>query len=63
MDAEQIKKELREAIVKGQHLKAGELAKEIIENKLEIAPILKESMVPAMDEVGVLFENHEYFIP
>ena len=63
MDSDQIKKELHEAIVKGKHNKAAEIAKKIIELKLGINDILQDSMVPAMDKVGELFENMEYFIP
>ncbi|MHA1378624.1 MAG: cobalamin B12-binding domain-containing protein [Candidatus Helarchaeota archaeon] len=63
MNTEQIKKELHAAIVSGNHIEAAKLAKKIIEQKIEINSILQESMVPAMDEVGELFEKKEYFIP
>jgi len=63
MDADQIKKELHDAIVSGNHIKAIELAKSVIKQKLDITSILQDSMVPAMDEVGELFEKKEYFIP
>lgn len=63
MDADEIKKELHKAILEGDHNKTQELAKEIIKLNLDITDILHNSMVPAMDEVGELFEKKEYFIP
>ncbi|MFX0141010.1 MAG: corrinoid protein [Candidatus Hodarchaeota archaeon] len=63
MSIEQIKKDLHEAILTGNQNKAIELAKKIIAQKLDIPSILQGSMVPAMDEVGELFEKKEYFIP
>ncbi len=54
---------IREAIIDGNRkFVAAEVAK-AIESGIDAERLLKEAMIPAMDEVGKLFEQGEFFIP
>ncbi|MGA8728071.1 MAG: corrinoid protein [Terracidiphilus sp.] len=56
-------KELYEAILNGDAKKALAATNAEIEAGTEPMALIAESMVPAMDEVGRLFEQEEYFVP
>ena len=56
-------KELYEAILNGDAKKAHAVTQAAIEAGTEPMTLISESMVPAMDEVGRLFEEEEYFVP
>ena len=56
-------KELYEAILNGDSKKAHAVTQAAIEAGTEPMTLISESMVPAMDEVGRLFEEEEYFVP
>ncbi len=56
-------KELYEAILNGDAKKALAATNAEIETGTEPMVLIAESMVPAMDEVGRLFEQEEYFVP
>src|SRR5208282_4239256 len=56
-------KELYEAILSGNAKQAHAATQAAIEAGGEPLTLISESMVPAMDEVGKLFEEEEYFVP
>jgi len=55
--------ELYDAIVNGNAKKAYAATQAAIDAGVEPMTLISESMVPAMDEVGRLFEEQEYFVP
>ena len=55
--------DLYDAILNGDAKKAHAAAVAAIEVGMEPMALIAESMVPAMDEVGRLFEAEEYFVP
>jgi 5-methyltetrahydrofolate--homocysteine methyltransferase len=52
-----------EAILNGNAKKAREATEVALEAGAEPMALIQDSMVPAMDEVGKLFECEEYFVP
>jgi 5-methyltetrahydrofolate--homocysteine methyltransferase len=56
-------KELYEAILNGDAKKAHAATEAAIAAGMEPMVLIADSMVPAMDEVGRLFEAEEYFVP
>jgi 5-methyltetrahydrofolate--homocysteine methyltransferase len=54
---------LYDAILNGDDKSALELAKEALDEKIEPSTLITQWMIPAMDEVGRLYEAQEYFIP
>ena len=56
-------KELYEAILNGEAKKAHDVTQAAVAAGIEPMALIAESMVPAMDEVGRLFEAEEYFVP
>lgn len=55
--------ELYDAILNGQAQKAHAATKAALESGAAPMELISEAMVPAMDEVGRLFEAEEYFVP
>jgi 5-methyltetrahydrofolate--homocysteine methyltransferase len=56
-------KELYDAILIGDAKKAYAAMQAALAAGAEPMQLIGESMVPAMDEVGRLFETEEYFVP
>ena len=56
-------KELYDAILNGDAKKAHAATEAALATGAEPLQLISESMVPAMDEVGRLFEAEEYFVP
>jgi methanogenic corrinoid protein MtbC1 len=56
-------KELYDAILNGDAKKAHAATQAALAEGTEPMQLIAESMVPAMDEVGKLFEAEEYFVP
>jgi corrinoid protein of di/trimethylamine methyltransferase len=56
-------KELYDAILNGNAKKAYAATEAELATGVEPMQLIAESMVPAMDEVGKLFEAEEYFVP
>jgi 5-methyltetrahydrofolate--homocysteine methyltransferase len=56
-------RELYDAVLKGNAKKAHEITQAAIGEGVAPMTLITESMVPAMDEVGRLFEVEEYFVP
>ena len=54
---------LFDAIVDGQAPLARSLVEEGVEAGAEPVSLVSETMIPAMDEVGKLFQEEEYFVP
>ena len=55
--------ELYDAILTGNAKKAEEVARAALDADIDPSILLKEHMIPAMDEVGKRFECNEYFVP
>ena len=55
--------ELYDAILNGNAKKAHAVTQEALAAGVEPMALIADSMVPAMDEVGRLFEAEEYFVP
>jgi 5-methyltetrahydrofolate--homocysteine methyltransferase len=55
--------ELYDAILNGNAKKAYAATEAALQAGAEPMTLISESMVPAMDEVGRLFEEEEYFVP
>jgi 5-methyltetrahydrofolate--homocysteine methyltransferase len=55
--------QLRQAIMKGKAKDAVDSVKRLLDAGGDPEKILKEAMIPAMDEVGDLFQRGEYFVP
>ncbi|MBZ0291664.1 MAG: corrinoid protein [Anaerolineae bacterium] len=54
---------IRKAIVEGQAKVVEEHVKIALENNTDAGTILHEALIPAMAEVGQLYEEGEYFVP
>lgn len=54
---------LHDAILAGEPATAEAAAQEAIEAGEEPLTLISETMIPAMDEVGKLFEEEEFFVP
>ena len=54
---------LRNAVIGGKRKDAEALARQALDAGADPAAMLKEALIPAMDEVGAKFKNGEYFIP
>jgi corrinoid protein of di/trimethylamine methyltransferase len=54
---------LYEAILNGDEKMALQLTNEALKEQVDPAELITKSMIPAMDEVGRLFEAQEYYIP
>lgn len=52
-----------QAILEGNQLAAREAVQRALEQDVEAEIILKQAMMPAMEQVGLLFEEGEYFVP
>lgn len=58
-----LEKQLYQAILKGNHIKSIELSKQAMEDKLDAKYLLDKVLMPAIGEVGMLFEKGKYFLP
>jgi len=56
-------KQLNKAIVDGDAKKAAEVTKAALAEGAKPLDLIQNHMIPAMDEVGKLFEEEEYFVP
>ena len=56
-------KQLNKAIVDGDAKKAVEVTKAALAEGAKPLDLIQNNMIPAMDEVGKLFEEEEYFVP
>jgi len=56
-------KKLYEAVIAGDTKTAVAVTQQAIAEKMNPAPLISDAMIPAMAEVGRLFECEEYFVP
>jgi len=56
-------KQLNKAIVEGDAKTAVEVTKAALAEGVKPLDLIQKHMIPAMDEVGKLFEQEEYFVP
>jgi len=61
-DKEKVSK-LKTEIVKGKRKSVPDLAKELLESGMEAYDIIIQICAPAMSEVGILYQQGEYFVP
>jgi len=54
---------LKELVKNGKAKEAEARTKELLAKKVDAEAILQEGLIPAMDEVGDLFQKGEYFVP
>lgn len=54
---------LYEAILKGDKAMADAVTQEALRSGIEAQELVEKHMIPAMDEVGRLFQTGEYFVP
>jgi 5-methyltetrahydrofolate--homocysteine methyltransferase len=60
---EQYLKEISQAVVKGDQNATSELVQAAIDAQVDANTIMQEGLIPAMSEVGRLYEGGEYFVP
>lgn len=56
-------KKLHDAILTGNAKASAEITKQALDEGADPADLVAQYMIPAMDEVGRLFEAQEYFVP
>jgi corrinoid protein of di/trimethylamine methyltransferase len=56
-------KKLYDAILNGDATAAAEVTRQAIDEKLDPSTLISDTMVPAMAEVGRLYECEDYFVP
>ncbi len=54
---------LKTAVINGKRADAEALTRKALEEGANPASLLKDALIPAMDEVGEKFKNGEYFVP
>ena len=54
---------LKEFVIEGNVKGSEARVKELLANGVSAEDIMRTALVPAMDEVGVLFQNGEYYLP
>ncbi len=55
--------EIYEAVLKGRKTDIGAVTRQLVAEGVEAPRILNEALMPAIDEVGILFEKGKYFLP
>jgi 5-methyltetrahydrofolate--homocysteine methyltransferase len=55
--------QLKELVMAGKAKEAEARTRELLAKKTEAEVILQKALIPAMDEVGELFQKGEYFVP
>ncbi|MBD3413652.1 MAG: dimethylamine corrinoid protein 3 [Candidatus Aminicenantes bacterium] len=55
--------QMKQAIVKGDKEKAQKLARQAVEDDLNLNDVIEEGFVPGIQEAGNLWEKGEYFLP
>lgn len=61
--SEELLKKLEDAVVAIQMDEAGDFMNQALEARISGVQILNEALVPALDRVGVLFSDGDYFLP
>lgn len=55
--------DIRASVIDGQAERAERLTRQALDENVRPATILNEALVSAMDEVGVRFQNNDFFLP
>ncbi len=55
--------QLKEMVIKGKTKETAGKVKELLDKDTDPEAIMKEAMIPAMDEVGDLFAKGDYYVP
>lgn len=55
--------DIREALLAGKKEKVGDLVEQALASGQPAARILNEGLIPGMERLGLMFRNHEVFIP
>lgn len=59
----QFLEDIRASVIDGQWERAEVLTYQALDQALSPAEILNQALIPAMDEVGVRFQNNDFFLP
>ena len=62
-DPGELQKELYDAVLTGNKAKTEEVTKAALEANVDAAELVKDCVIPAMEEVGRRFECNEFFVP
>ena len=62
-EVEEIKDQLFDAVIDGQDDEAEALTKQALAMGISAEDVLYQALIPALEEVGRLFESGEYFVP
>ncbi len=63
MSKEEILARMGKAIIEGNKDEAEALAKEVLEEKMDLIEVIEKGYVPGIQKVGDLWEKGEYFLP
>jgi len=63
MDKQQFFEQIKKSVIEGNKEEAVALAKKATEEKLDLNEVIEKGYVPAIQEVGDLWEKGEYFLP
>lgn len=63
IDPGELQKELYDAVLTGNKAKTEEVTKAALEANVDAAELVKNCVIPAMEEVGRRFECNEFFVP
>jgi 5-methyltetrahydrofolate--homocysteine methyltransferase len=59
----QLLEDIRTSVIEGQWERTGELTRQAVAHDMSPSEILNNALFPAMDEVGVRFQNNDFFLP
>ena len=59
----QLLDDIRASVIDGQYERCEELTRQALDQNVSPSEILNGGLIPAMDEVGVRFQNNEFFLP
>lgn len=63
MDREPILKMMEKSIIEGNTDEAQTLAKKAIDDQMDLNKVIEEGFIPGIQQVGILWEEGEYFLP
>ena len=63
LDSELIKDQLYDGVIDGDEAVVAGLTHEALDAGLAAGSVLYDALIPALQEVGALFERGEYFVP
>ena len=63
MNTEDIFNKMKESIISGNKDQAAELARDAVENNMDLLEVIEKGYTPGIQKVGDLWEQGEYFLP